>query len=115
MELLGIRLFNFVNFENVHHMKLYSLPIPNKILRYRKKIKALKTTKLILFPRRILSCKPDATHLSGHDQNNHLVTLIAAALNWSRNVMKGGGGFSYSTDGLLNAGPTASTCGPMLC
>ena len=87
MELLGIRLFNFVNFEN---MKLYSLPILNKILRYRKKIKALKTTKLILFPRRILSCKPDATHLRGHDQSNHLVTLIAAALNWSRNVMKGG-------------------------
>ena len=30
--------------------------------------------------------------LIGHDQSNHLIKSIAAALNWSGNSMIGGGG-----------------------
>ena len=46
-------------------------------------------TKLVLFPRRILSC-----NLRRYGQSNHLVASIAAALNWSGNAMirRGGGG-----------------------
>ena len=55
------------------------------------------------------------THdLRRHDQSNHIVT-IAAALNWSGKAMIGGGGVPHGIDCLLNAGPTASTCGPILC
>ena len=74
-------------------------------------MKALKTAKLVFLPR--LYCHvnkmPPPPHIRRHDQNNHLVTSIAAALNWSGNAMIRG--FSYSTDGLLNGGPTALTCG----
>ena len=75
-------------------------------------------TKLVLSPRGILSCKQDAPHLRRHDQSNHLATSIAVALNCPGSAMvrgRGGGGvFNYSTDGLLNAGPTTSTYGPVL-
>ena len=39
-------IFNFVNFENLFHTELYSLPILNKIQNINKTIKAVKTTKL---------------------------------------------------------------------
>ena len=92
-----MRLFNFVNFENLLHMKPDSLLILNK-LQKRKNGKAPKKTKLALFPRRILSCKQgcllhtahpttDSDHLRRHDQSNHMITSTAAALNWSGNAM----------------------------
>ena len=76
-------LFNSVNFDNLLHIKLYSVLILKKIQKHRKKnnFKALKTNTLVLFPVRILSCKQDAPHLRRHDKSNHLVTSIAAALN----------------------------------
>ena len=110
-----MRLFNSINFENVLHMKLYRLLVLNKIQKYRyNNFKALKTTELVLFPRRTVYCHVNKMPPM-HNQSNHLATSLAAALNWSGNVMTGGGGLSYSIDGLLNAGPTASTCGQMLC
>ena len=51
-------IINFGIFEKIIYMKLYSLLISNKILKYKKtNVKTLKNTKLDLFPRRILSCK----------------------------------------------------------
>ena len=50
-----------VNFENLIYIKLYSLLILNEIQKYLKNnVKALKNTKLVLFPKRILSCKQDS-------------------------------------------------------
>ena len=72
-ELLGMQILNFVNFENLLHMKLYSLMILNKIQKQQKENgKALKTTKLVLFPGRIY-CHVNKTalntqHLRRHDQ-----------------------------------------------
>ena len=86
-------------FENLIYMKIYSLLILNN-LQYRKKnnVKAPKKTKLAICERCILSCEQvcllhtahqisDTDHLGRHDQINHLLTSIAAALNRS-----GGGG-----------------------
>ena len=56
-ELLGMRIFNFVNLENLLHMKRYRKLILNKVQKHLKKIKALQTTKLVLIPRGILSFK----------------------------------------------------------
>ena len=74
----------------------------NKMHKY---VKELKKTKLILFSGRYchvnkILCSihtlytTNAQHLSlrRHDQSNHLVTTIDAALNWSGSVMIGGGG-----------------------
>ena len=47
---------NFINFENVINMKLYSILILNKIQKIEKTVKALKKTKLALFPTHILPC-----------------------------------------------------------
>ena len=56
--LLGMRIFNFVNFENLFYIKPYHLLILNKIQKCKKNnVAALKKTKQALFPRRILSCK----------------------------------------------------------
>ena len=50
-----MRIFNF---ENLVYMKLYILLILNKIQKHKKiKNKTLQTIKLVLFPRRILSCQ----------------------------------------------------------
>ena len=102
-----MEMFNSVNFENLIYMNLYSLLISNKIRIYIKmnNVKALKNMKLTLFPRRILSCKQDCLHirpqntdrLRRHDQSSHLVTSIAAALNWSGNAIIGGKGGGVSS------------------
>ena len=55
-----MRIFNFVNFDNLIHMKLYSLLILNKIQKRKRsnvKVGLPQKTKLALFPRRILLCK----------------------------------------------------------
>ena len=53
-----MRIFNFVNLENLIYIKLYSLLVLNKIQKHKKdNVKAPKKTKLALLARRILSCK----------------------------------------------------------
>ena len=97
-ELLGMRILNFVNFDNLVHIKLYNLLISNKIQKPNKnKVKAQKKTRPALFPGRILSCKQvclhhiahhttDTDHLRRHDQSNHRFTSIATTLNWCGNA-----------------------------
>ena len=114
-----MRIFIFVNLKKLLYLKIYILLILNEIQKHKFFFfKALKTIKLDSFLRQILSCKQIALvthHLRRHDESSHLVASIAAALNWTENAMiGGGGGFPHSTDGLLNAGPTASTCGPSM-
>ena len=93
-----MRIFNFVNFDNLIYMKLYNLLILNKIQKCNKNnVKALKKTKQALFPRRILgylftvyhTFDRNTDHLRRHDQSNNIVTSIAAALNWSENGLIG--------------------------
>ena len=95
-ELLGIRIVNFVKFEILLHLKLYGLLILKKIQKTLKNniLKALKTNKLVLFPIYCLVNKtvPNTHYLRRHDQSNHLVASMAAALNWSGNAVIGGGG-----------------------
>ena len=48
------------NFENLIYVKLYSLLILSKIQKYKKNnVKALKNTKLVLFPGHTFSCRQD--------------------------------------------------------
>ena len=55
---LGMRIFNFINFESLIYMKPYNQLILNKIQKCKNNnVNALKKTKQALFPRRILSCK----------------------------------------------------------
>ena len=82
--LLGMRIWNFVNFESLIYMKLYNILILNKIQRCKKNnVEALKKTKQALFPRCILSCKQVwLQHTTIWTSNTyHIVTSIAAALN----------------------------------
>ena len=53
-----MRIYNFVNFENLIHMKLYSLLILRKnTKKFKNNFEAQTKTKLGLFPGPILSCK----------------------------------------------------------
>ena len=77
-ELLGMRIFNFVNFENLFYMKLYSLLILKKRQKCNKNNgKAPKQVCL----HHIAHQTKDTDHLRRHDQSNHMLTSIAAALN----------------------------------
>ena len=93
-------------FWNLHHIKLYILLILSKIQKHKKNnFKTLKTTKLILFPRCILSCQQSCHNPRRHDQSNHRVASIAAALNTSLIGL----GMRWSGGGM--GSPTA----PMVC
>ena len=47
---------NFINFENLIYMKLYSLLKLNKIQKLEEAVKAMRKTKLAQFPTHILPC-----------------------------------------------------------
>ena len=65
-ELLRMRIYSFVNFEDLIYMKVYSVIILNKIQKYKiNNGKALKKTKLALFPRLIFYVNKFA-YIIGH-------------------------------------------------
>ena len=92
--------FTLLCFDNDKIVYLLIFALLNKMHKY---VEELKKTKLILFSGRYchvnkILCSihtlytTNAQHLRRHDQSNHLVTTIDAALNWSERVMIGGGG-----------------------
>ena len=91
-------------------MKLYTLLILTKnTKKFKNNFNAPKKSEIVIFLGRILPCKQNKN--TAHHIFPRLGRSDHSKLVWFSEDM---GGHTCKTDCLPNAGPTASTCGPML-
>ena len=111
-------IFNVVNFENLIYMELYNLLILTENTKKSKNnFKHRKRVKWLYF--QVVYCHVNKTsqqYTTLYTTYSHVLEgkIKAIAANWCL-IVRTQGGHTCSTDGLLNVGPTASPCGPMLC